>query len=611
MRGSLLIGLVLLIPGILRAQTFSIRTYYDNDSTHLKEIISLRSSDSTLHGPYRSYHQNGAPLASGYYNETIPDSLWTYYFQNGRKKAEGHFVNGKQTGTWTYFYESGNKKGEGYVENGIKNGFWTNYYENGQVKNEGSYWSDEKNGIWNYFYEDGTLKAQAYFENGKGNYKEFYTNGSLRSEGLNIDDKSQGKWKFYWESGELQAEGNYDQGVRVGIWKFYHKNGQLSAEGKYSEGQRTGLWKYYHENGQVKSSGMLDRDKKDGQWKLYYESGEIQGVGVFDRDDGILREYYPSGKLRAEGKISNGVKAGKWIYYNENGEKDGEAIFKEGRGQYTGFYSNGTIKMEGAIEGNKRIGKWTLYDENGQVAGTYMPIYEEDKPVFRLPEEESKEEGRTSSDIPEYKYKSKSSRYFDGRINEYKGIIFGTNPLWLLLGELPVSVEYYMQERLGYELEYRLYWDPIFKNSGNIATEDLYNRGNGLTFRQKFYSREKQFGMLYFGHQISFKKVNHRVNILDESVLPFEIKKISASETTGTYGILVGWRWMESAGNSGFASDVFFGVNIGIRNWERLYNDTEAYDPFFESINQSRLYTPLTFGINIGWMGPKQKNKNE
>lgn len=589
-------------------QSLHIRKYYDSDSTNLKEIIEITKSDSLLSGTYFSFHQNGAPMAKGFYKKSIPDSLWTYYYQNGKKKAEGYFTDGEQTGTWTYFYENGSKKAEGYVDRGIKNGFWTNYYENGQIKNEGSYWDDLKNGIWNYFYEDGKLKAQAYYENGRGTYKEFYTNGTLKSEGENNDDKSEGPWKFYWETGELQAEGSYINGLREGYWKFYHKNGSLSAEGKYQNGQRTGLWKYYFENGKVRSSGMLNDDRKEGQWKLYYESGEVQGVGSFEEDDGVLKEYYPSGKLKAVGTISEGRKEGTWNYYNENGEKDGEAVFENGKGEYTGYYPDGSIKMTGPIEGSKRVGMWTLFDEEGSIAGTYQPIYEEDKPVFRLPEDEEDTEIKGSSDIPEYKFKSRNSRYFDGRINEYKGIIIGTNPLWMLVGQLPVSLEYYMQERLGYEIEYRLFWKPFFQNPGSIQEEELYNQGNGLSFRQKFYSKEGQYGMLYFGHEISFNRIKHSVNLLDQTVLPFEIREISATETTGAYGLLVGWRWMRSAGNSGFASDVFVGVDIGFRQWEKLYDDS-MNDTYFESLNQSSLYIPLVFGVNIGWTGPKQKNK--
>lgn len=609
-RTSYILLFSLLTPLLGLCQNFKLRTYYGNDSTQLKEIISLSLKDSVLNGPYISYHQNGAPLASGYYKNAIPDSSWIYYFQNGKEKANGFFHKGQQTGTWTYYYENGTKKAEGYLDKGIKNGFWTNYYENEQVKNEGSYWDDLKNGIWNYFYEDGSVKAQAYYENGKGTYSEFYTNGSIKSTGQNENDKSIGEWKFYWETGEIQAEGNYKDGVRDGLWKFYHKNGNLSAEGKYEKGNRVGLWKYYHETGILKSQGVLEEDKKQGQWKLYYESGEIQGIGLFDSGDGNMREYYPSGKLKAEGNMLNGKKEGVWTYFNENGVKDGEATYQGDQGEYLGFYENGSIKMKGNLEGNKRVGTWTLFDVNGNVVGTYKPIYEDEKPIFRILDDEPQPEQKTSSEIPEYKYKSKSSRYFDGRINEYRGVIIGTNPVWMLAGQLPISLEYYMQERLGYEIEYRIYKNPYFKDFESLPTGELYRSGNGLTFRQKFYSVESQYGMLYFGHELRFNRIEHSFNFLNQTVLPFRIDKISAVETTAGYGLLVGWRWMKSAGNAGFASDVFMGFNAGFRNWEKLYEDP-ALDSFFSAINKGKLYLPLVIGVNIGWAGPKQKNKNE
>lgn len=585
-------------------QQYTVKTYFDNDSSKIKEVVSLDETDSTLQGTYESYYQSGSYFATGYYDDGLPDSLWVYYYETGKIKAKGSFRSGKQDGRWTYYFENGNKKAEGIIKNGIRDGFWTNFFENGAPKSEGSYWDGQKSGLWSYFYEDNSIKAQAYYEDGTGMYKEFYPSGSLKVEGKNKKEKSFGEWKYYWETGELQAIGMYEDGLRNGDWEFYHQNGELSAIGTYENGQRTGLWKYYHENGRISSEGVLNADEKDGVWTLYYNSGEIRGIGTYQQDDGNFREYYQSGTLKAEGSIKDGKKNGKWVYYDENGVKEGEAFFENGEGSYTGYYPAGIIKMKGKLRDNKRVGTWSLYDESGELVGTYKPIYEEEEPFFKTEKQDKRLSGRRPTDIPEYKFKNRSNRFFDSRINEFRAVIISTNPLGYLRSELPISVEYYMQERLGYEIEYRLIRRPFFSD---VDINENFRRGHGLALRQKFYSREGRYGMVYFGHEVRFQQIDHSILLLNGTG-PFATDKITLSETAAGYGVVFGWRWMKSAGDAGITSDLFVGANIGYRSTSKNYNDN-ALEENFADVNQSNLYLPFNIGLNIGWAGPRQKNK--
>jgi len=602
------VSLMLLLNLTMFGQIVTIETYYDKDSTLLKDKVQMILSDSSLTGTYSSFYQNGSKLATGFYIDGIPDSSWKYYYETGKLKAEGSFKLGKQTGSWTYYYENGSKKAEGYITNGIRDGYWINYFENGSQKSEGSYWDGIKTGIWNYFYEDESIKAQAYYENGSGYYKEFYPTGTIKAEGSNKNEKSIGEWKYYWETGELQALGNFENGLKSGLWEYYHKNGNLSALGEFKNGERTGLWKYYHENGNISSEGNVVRDKKDGTWNLYYDTGELMGVGDYNKNNGSLEEYYPSGTLKAEGEIINGQKNGTWIYYDEKGVKEGQAIYNKNIGEYKGYYPDGGVKMQGTLNGDRRIGVWTLYDQFGNEVGTYRPIYEEDKPFFKVTE--NKEEiatGSSSSEIPEYRYKTKSSRYYDSRINEFKAAIISVNPAVLAINQLGFGLEFYMQERLGYELEYRLFRKPFFTSEENIGINSLYRSGNGFAIKQKYYSKERRLGLFYFGHEVRFNVLKHKVKVLNGTG-PFGSDIVELNETNIAYGGMVGWRWMKSAGQAGWTSDVFLGIDIGYRNLSENYSD-ESLDQYFTDVNDSKLYIPIQFGISLGWAGPKQKKK--
>lgn len=586
------------------------KRFYDSDSTKIKEIYHFSLRDSTLQGSYESFYFNGSLQTFGWYEKNQPDSLWQYYYENGRQKAIGRFKDGKPDGKWKYYFENGNIKSEGILRGAIKEGYWTFYYESNGEKSNGNYFGDQKSGIWNYFYEDGSIKAQAYLENGTGRYTEFYPSGARRMEGFNERDKSVGEWMYYYESGEIEAIGGFENGLRNGIWTYYHKNGVTAAEGQYEKGVRTGEWKYYHDNGNLSQSGKISNDKKDGYWKLFYPSGEIQGEASYQKGGGDFNEYYPSGSRKSKGQIVDGKKSGMWYYYNENGALEGEANMEDGEGDYTGYYSDGTIKMTGRLKEDKRIGEWTLFNPDGTQAGTYHPIYEDEAPVFKT-RVSSDELERTMYDKPDYRFKTRGFKYFDPTINEYRGVIVGTNPAWLLVNQLPVSIEYYMQERLGYELQIDVLREPFFTSDNSIGDYEVFRRGTKIHFKQKFYSADRPQGMLYFGHEVAFKYLNHQVNHTDTLIIQQPQRFGSLIETGIGYGVFVGNRWMRDAGNSGITLDLFVGISVLKRNFEKQYQPIQVLDNYFDREINSKVQFPILFGLNIGFGGPKSKSKTQ
>lgn len=588
-------------------KTFVKKNWYNEEQTLLKEVITLTRSDSSLHGPYQRYYANQSLAMEGFYFNNESDSLWKYYFENGQYRAIGRFAQGHQTSKWKYYYETGKVKAEGSFWENLREGHWTYFYENGTEKSSGSYHADQKQGFWDYYYEDGTLKAQAYYEKGAGLYKEFYSAGALKTEGQNVDDRSQGLWTYYYESGEKEAEGAFENGLRTGQWSYYHKSGQLSAQGYFELGEKTGIWKYYHEDGSISAEGALTGGQQDGYWKLYYPSGEIKGEGRFDQGTGEYAEYYASGKLKARGQVIDGKKEGRWAYFSEEGLEDGVAEYKNGKGEYRGFYPDGTLKMTGMLDDGKRTGEWTLYNPTGEVAGIYRPVYEDEQPIFRQSKLQEDLDKR-QSDKPEYKFKNKKLRYFNPRINEYVGKIVGTNPVWTVVGSAPLALEYYFQERLGYEAELVLHKKPFFLPGSRVDYNEPYTLGGELRLRQKFYNADTPAGMFYFGHQVSFAALQHKSNILDSSnvfLAPVDAE-LKASENRFSYGVFIGNRWMERIGDSGFTIDFNLGLAVGQRQFSLRETHAEAKS-IFSSLPQNKLYLPIIFTLNIGYAGPKRR----
>ncbi len=607
----LLYGIFLLIPFISSAQFRQGKNYFYGDTMRIKEIFYYSTQDSLLNGSYESFYLNGSLHTYGWFTENLPDSIWKYYHENGRPKAEGKYKKGVANGKWKYFYENGNIKSQGILRGSTKEGYWTFFYENGGEKSNGNYYSGKKNGIWNYFYEDESLKAQAYLENGKGRYTEFYPSGSRRMEGYNENDKCVGEWIYYFESGEVEAIGIFEDGLKTGAWTYFHKNGMIAAKGRYRRGRRTGSWIYYHQNGKVSQEGLIVNDQKEGYWKLFYPSGELKGEANFAGGTGAYNEYYPSGSRKSEGTLVNGQKDGKWSYYNENGRLEGEAVFDHGEGKYTGFYPEGNVKIIGKLKDEKRIGEWTLFNPDGSIAGTYHPIYESEKPIFksRISEDPAY---RDAFDKPKYKFKKRGFRYFEPKINEYRGVILASNPTWLIANRLPIALEYYLQERLGYELQVDIIRNPFFKRDKDIPVYNVFRRGLKIQFRQKFYRQDGLLGMVYFGHQASFKYLNHQVNHIDTTMLNAKVNNHGSLIENGFgYGIFVGNRWMRDAGNAGFTIDAFVGVSIEYRNFKKHYEPIPILDNYFEREIKSTIHFPVNFGINFGFVRPKSKSKTQ
>jgi antitoxin component YwqK of YwqJK toxin-antitoxin module len=600
--GLTIFFLLIVLAGTAQ-EIFQKEFYFDNDSSKLKEVIHFTTSDSTLHGSYESFHHNGSLQTFGFYHMGIPDSIWVYYFENGRKRAQGKFKNGMTDGKWIYYFENGSKKSEGILREDIKHGTWNFYYENEHLKSTGTYLNDEKSGIWNYFYEDDLIKAQAYFEEGMGNYREFYPTGGVKMEGPNNKDKSEGDWVYYYETGEVQAKGQFENGLRIGEWTYYHTSGKISAVGRFSDGEEEGVWKHYFEDGSVSAEGAMESGEKDGFWKLYYPTGELKGEGEYVVGDGEYIEYYPNGTRRTNGRIKNSQKYGKWIFYTEEGLVDGQAVFNDGEGLYEGFYPDGTLKMKGMMRDDKRIGEWQLYNPDGALAGTYRPIYENDSPIFKT-RESRKLTDPEGSDKPDYLFKNNRLRYFTPIINEYEGVILGGNPLEVVFNQFPIALEYYYQERLGYELQFILHRDPFFKSLTDANLDEVFTRGGTFEFRQKFYHPDRKYGMWYFGHQLGFTYLTHSTTTLDNNF--FEVFG-RLSESRLYYGVTIGSRWMQRFADSGFTMDGYVGLGAGIRSYTTNYSSVAGFENAFDAQLKGRGYFPVLIGLNIGFVGPKRR----
>jgi antitoxin component YwqK of YwqJK toxin-antitoxin module len=595
-------------PLTILGQHKKVQTWYDASKLHLKEeYYVLSQSPNTLDSLYVSFFQNGHISVKGYYLNGKAVGLWEYFYQGGALKMKGLLSNSLSFGLWQFFYENGKISFEGPMFKGKKSGKWTYYYENGERKSQGEYEEDNRIGVWKYYYEDGTYKATATYNKGKGKYTEYFTNGIIKSEGTLVDGQSSGLWKYYYDNGTLKAEGYEKNDLKEGMWKFYHPNGQLASQGGYEQGQSAGNWKYYHDNGVLSSEGEEASGQKNGYWKLYYKNGSFKGDANFQDGEGAYKEYHENGKIKIEGFLKNNKNHGSWKYYYETGELEGKCFFDFGNGNYIGYFPDGKIKMEGRIEDGKKVGIWKLYNEDGSLSGYYRSYYDDETPIMEpvVPEKiDSISPDTIGYKKPDLKLPKKKSRYFTKRINEFNGIIISTNPLAPLFGSVPLSFEYYLQERLGYELGLAWLKNPFFRKA-NI-NENAW-KGFEVHFRQKFYQKDQDKGMYYFGHELRYTDLNHHVVFIDSSQGTKTNVQLSASEKRYEYSILIGNRLMGDSHRKGYSFDVFIGIGLGYRMVNRGYSNRKDLDNKFDQLKFQKLSLPLRAGLHVGYVLDKKK----
>jgi uncharacterized protein len=253
-----------------------------------------------------------------------------------------------------------------------------------------------------------------------------------------------------------------------------------------------------------------------------------------------------------------------------------------------------------------------LYKPNGELAGLYKTYYDKDAPAFQQLEEDSIVQTRSDTlkpvEKPLLKVPKKKSRYFTPRVNEFKAYIIGVNPVALLRNSFPISAEMYFQERMGYELGFVYVSKPMFASHSNAKINALNYRGYQVYLRQKFYQKDKDYGMLYFGHELRFTSTVYESNIIDTSFVPSHEVALSLRENTFEYSLLFGDRIIKDSRRKGFTLDFFVGLGIGYRIQYKNWSDSnKQYKNTFSSVNSNSIMVPFRLGFTIGYVFPMAK----
>jgi antitoxin component YwqK of YwqJK toxin-antitoxin module len=581
----------------LMAQPVTRYTYYDPERKNLKEIYQVKDTiKNELHGRYISYFLSGSIESKGQFVNNETTGIWEFFFESGNLKMKGILRQNSNYGRWEYFFENGQKSMEGTINGNNKEGEWKIYYESGELREQGNYQQNKRNGLWHTFFEDGTRKGEIEYTEDYGRFTEYYHSGKVYGEGPRLANRNVGHWRYFDENGALSAEGGYTNGVRKGPWKFYFPSGKIYCEGDYENDQPNGKWTYYFEEGMVSSSGVFTSGKKNGYWPTLNRDGSVSSETRFERGTGEYKEFYPDRTLRIMGTLRDGKREGQWLYFRPDGSREGVCNYAEGKGVYTGYYPSGAIQTEGEMDDSQRVGTWELYEQDGTLAGYFKPLVENETLANQI---QTLARQHVAPPKPASAVRRTARRgftYFQPRNPEYQSMIVGLNPMTMFIGQMPLGVEFYNQERLGHEFGFEGLREPFFAADTQIPIDRIFTRGYAISVRQKFYNPTKA-GMWYFAHEIRFVNSSHynKTDIIGQS--PSRQILASASEQRAEYGILLGIRLMQKNDGDGFTLDAFAGYGLGYRRFEvePLYSD------YFSAVNRERFSQSFRFGLNFGY----------
>jgi antitoxin component YwqK of YwqJK toxin-antitoxin module len=201
----------------------TIRTYYDEDKTRLKEIIEYRNG--VKHGEYLEYYPNGNLRMKTNYNNDKIEGQYTLNFPDGSLEVNKTIRNGKTEGIVKKYFRDDHDE-------------YQNTYTLTQYKN------DKKNGKVKYYVDD-ILYSTAVYKNGKEyEITNYYENGAIRSK-RKYDRNEDAREKHikseqinYDEKGKIKSIQHF-KGDRYHGNTIFYDNNKPSRTVKYDNGRRS------------------------------------------------------------------------------------------------------------------------------------------------------------------------------------------------------------------------------------------------------------------------------------------------------------------------------------------------------------------------------------
>ncbi|MCC7301020.1 MAG: hypothetical protein IT233_00105 [Bacteroidia bacterium] len=361
-------------------------------------ILKGEKYETVLHGPRRSYSQEGKLERLDHYNKGKVYDQSTEYYEDGSTKSQIFYFNYNDNNNNGYslvcqYYRNGKCESISIQRSGRPAGRHLQYFLNGKLKRLSDYdvngaaigldvtWTadgefiegKERTDLKNIIpLKSNNFTEQLYLQYGK----------AVPPDGTLSEGKLTGNWTWWYSAGVPMATISFKAGHLDGKTILLFPDGKKLFEITLKDGLANGGVTAWHFNGNKHYEGHYENGELSGEWIIYFPNGNKERktchtAGVPGQTCNV--NWYDNGQMKDEGYYKDGKNHGKFRAWHKNGNLSFESFHDSGllQGKYVSYYENGQLRYEEIFVDGKKEGEGKYYSENGSL--THTTTYKDGK----------------------------------------------------------------------------------------------------------------------------------------------------------------------------------------------------------------------------------------
>lgn len=335
----------------------TIRTYYDEESLHIKEILT--KINGKAEGEVRLFDINGNLILignlknnqrNGFFYDLDPDSGDTIrivefrnnlregkalsYFQDGTLSQESNFVNNQLEGTVISYFEEGVVRDRTTFKNNKPEGLSEAFFLNGKPKTKINFLAGQYHGPYEEYDENGQLVLSTNYSRGviDGKEMQYFPDGKIKAVREFRTGELNGSYELNYPDGKPERRATYKNGSPEGEMTEYFPDGSVRMKAIYQKGIPKLPIVYFHPNGKVRQRDTFNGQGDKVLQENYFPNEQIISSVRFlnELEEGEVKIFREDGKLLEIRNYSKGRLNGKREIYNEAGQLAGTEIWENG-----------------------------------------------------------------------------------------------------------------------------------------------------------------------------------------------------------------------------------------------------------------------------------------
>jgi len=312
----------------------TIRTYYDEESLHIKEILT--KINGKAEGEVRLFDINGNLILIGNLKNDQRNGLFFDLDpETGDTVRIVEFRNNLREGKALSYFHDGTLSQESNFINNQLEGLVISYFEDGEIRDRTNFKNNKPDGLSEAFFPDGKPKTKINFLAGQydGTYEEFNNNGQLVFSTNYSRGVIDGKEMQYFPDGKVKAVREFRAGQLNGRYELNYPDGKPERRGVYKNGSPEGEMIEYFQNGSIRMKAIYQKGIPRMPIVYFHPNGSIRQRATYNsQGDKILEEnYFPNQKILSSVRFVNQLEEGEVKIFRADGNLQEIRNYSKGR----------------------------------------------------------------------------------------------------------------------------------------------------------------------------------------------------------------------------------------------------------------------------------------